>query len=62
MYLLSQIIQVLNSAGSRIQFLSQTRSVENGIFIIEVSVDVPGCYFIDLLIGDKKKTVSFIKI
>ena len=57
-----QILQIVTSDGRKIQFLKQCRSVENGVYLLEISVDVPGCHFIDLLIGNKKKTVSFIKI
>ncbi len=57
-----QVIQIVNSEGRKIQFTNQSRSVENGVYLLELSVDVPGCHFIDLFIGGKKKTVSFIKI
>ncbi len=56
-----QVIQIVNSEGRKIQFTSQSRNVKNGVYLLELSVDVSGCHFIDLLIGNKKKTVSFIK-
>jgi len=57
-----KVSQIINSSGDKVKYSEQIKRKQDGEYLITITTDAKGFHFIVLLIGDKKKTLSFIKM